>query len=285
MIHVSRSSHGDARSTRSQPNAGAQYVTLGRRPERASACVSRRPARRPSSSSTGSHPGRVRWKTLGRVGEVALEKARRHAKDDIGIVARGGDPLSGQGRGARRRSPSRPWRERFLDGLRHAAQEALDAPAVPPRDRLAHHAAARRDADRRREPRRTPCKLHDRLRATPDPRESRARRAVEAAGVEHDEGTVSAGRPEPLPRHREISRSDAASGISTPPSTPGSARRCARRRSHRRPRTAIELLLLTGAGRRRSRRCNGRMSTWPAPRCTCPTARPARRRFTCRRRP
>jgi len=38
--------------------------------------------------------GRVRWKTLGRVGELALEKARRHAKDDIGIVARGGDPLT-----------------------------------------------------------------------------------------------------------------------------------------------------------------------------------------------
>src|SRR6476659_2555920 len=37
--------------------------------------------------------GRVRWKTLGRVGDVALEKARKYAKDDIGIVARGGDPL------------------------------------------------------------------------------------------------------------------------------------------------------------------------------------------------
>ena len=36
----------------------------------------------------------MRWKTLGRVGELALEKARRQAKDDIGIVARGGDPLS-----------------------------------------------------------------------------------------------------------------------------------------------------------------------------------------------
>lgn len=40
-----------------------------------------------------THAGRVRWKTLGHVGAVALEKARRHAKDDIGIVARGGDPL------------------------------------------------------------------------------------------------------------------------------------------------------------------------------------------------
>ena len=37
--------------------------------------------------------GRVRWKTLGRYGTVALEKARRQAKRDIGIVADGGDPL------------------------------------------------------------------------------------------------------------------------------------------------------------------------------------------------
>jgi integrase len=37
--------------------------------------------------------GRVRWKFLGRVGSLTLEKARRDAKDDIGVVARGGDPL------------------------------------------------------------------------------------------------------------------------------------------------------------------------------------------------
>lgn len=37
--------------------------------------------------------GRVRWKTLGRVGDVALEEARKHAKKDIGLVAGGGDPL------------------------------------------------------------------------------------------------------------------------------------------------------------------------------------------------
>jgi integrase len=40
------------------------------------------------------HSGRGRWKTLGRVGDLALPKARKLAKDDIGIVARGGDPLS-----------------------------------------------------------------------------------------------------------------------------------------------------------------------------------------------
>lgn len=37
--------------------------------------------------------GRVRWKTLGRVDKVALEKARKHAQEDIGLVARGQDPL------------------------------------------------------------------------------------------------------------------------------------------------------------------------------------------------
>jgi integrase len=40
------------------------------------------------------HSGRGRWKTLGRVGDLPLKKARQLAKDDIGIVARGGDPLS-----------------------------------------------------------------------------------------------------------------------------------------------------------------------------------------------
>jgi integrase len=38
--------------------------------------------------------GRVRWKKLGRTSTIALDKARRYAKDDIGIVARGGDPLT-----------------------------------------------------------------------------------------------------------------------------------------------------------------------------------------------
>ena len=40
------------------------------------------------------HTGRVRWKTIGRTDKLSVEKARRHAKDDVGIVARGGDPLS-----------------------------------------------------------------------------------------------------------------------------------------------------------------------------------------------
>src|SRR5438876_1012928 len=37
--------------------------------------------------------GRVRWKTLGRVGAIALDKARRTAQRDIGRVADGEDPL------------------------------------------------------------------------------------------------------------------------------------------------------------------------------------------------
>jgi integrase len=40
--------------------------------------------------------GRVRWKTLGRVGKVSLDKARRFAKDDVGVVARGDDPQGAQ---------------------------------------------------------------------------------------------------------------------------------------------------------------------------------------------
>jgi len=37
--------------------------------------------------------GRVRWKTLGRFGTLALDAARKQAKTDIGIVASGADPL------------------------------------------------------------------------------------------------------------------------------------------------------------------------------------------------
>jgi integrase len=37
--------------------------------------------------------GRVRWKTIGRVGTLPLEKARKQAQTDIGLVASGQDPL------------------------------------------------------------------------------------------------------------------------------------------------------------------------------------------------
>lgn len=44
------------------------------------------------------HSGRERWKVLGRVGAVPLEKARRQAKTDVGIVASSGDPLRAKDR-------------------------------------------------------------------------------------------------------------------------------------------------------------------------------------------
>src|SRR5262245_27167874 len=37
--------------------------------------------------------GRVRWKKLGRFGAIPLEKVRKQAQADIGIVAVGKDPL------------------------------------------------------------------------------------------------------------------------------------------------------------------------------------------------
>jgi integrase len=40
------------------------------------------------------HTGRVRWKTIGRVGALPLEKARKQAQTDIGLVASGKDPLT-----------------------------------------------------------------------------------------------------------------------------------------------------------------------------------------------
>ena len=51
--------------------------------------------------------GRVRWKTIARVEKMAVEKARRHAKDDVGIVARGGDPLSEKDADAQPAGPGR----------------------------------------------------------------------------------------------------------------------------------------------------------------------------------
>jgi integrase len=75
-----------------QPAAGKQYVAWDRDLKGFGVRVS------PAGTKTfvlkyGLASGRDRWKTLGRVGEVALEKARKFAKDDIGLVARGEDPL------------------------------------------------------------------------------------------------------------------------------------------------------------------------------------------------
>jgi integrase len=67
------------------------------------------------------HSGRVRWKTLGRVGAMPLDGARRQAKKDIGLVADGRDPMR----------------------LKDAARDALTLGAVADRF-LEDHVAARR---------------------------------------------------------------------------------------------------------------------------------------------
>src|SRR5262245_48212175 len=59
------------------------------------------------------HTGRVRWKTIGRVDALALDRARRQAKDDIGVVARGDDPLEAKD-AARDAVTTRVAAEQFL---------------------------------------------------------------------------------------------------------------------------------------------------------------------------
>jgi Arm DNA-binding domain/Phage integrase, N-terminal SAM-like domain len=109
--------------------------------------------------------GRVRWKTLGRVGKVALEKARRHAKDDIGIVARGGDPL-GATDAARGAFTVATVAQRFLDDYVTPRKKpstvrlyrlAIDAHITPRLGTVPIADVSHEDA----------VKLHDRLRATP----------------------------------------------------------------------------------------------------------------------
>src|SRR4051812_11084290 len=108
--------------------------------------------------------GRVRWKTLGRVGEVPLVKARKFAQEDIGVVARGGDPLSplDSARGA---LTVAQVGQRFLDD--YAAHKkpsttrlyrlAIDAHITPRLGTLAIADVTHHDA----------VLLHERLRSTP----------------------------------------------------------------------------------------------------------------------
>jgi integrase len=109
--------------------------------------------------------GRVRWKTLGRVGDVALEKARKYAKDDIGIVARGGDPL-GATDAARGAFTVAIVAQRFLDDYVTPRKKpstvrlyrlAIDAHITPRLGTVPIADVSHEDA----------VKLHDRLRATP----------------------------------------------------------------------------------------------------------------------
>jgi hypothetical protein len=107
----------------------------------------------------------VRWKTLGRIGTIALKKARRLATEDRGIVARGGDP-SQQKDDARGAATVGDVADRFLD--EHV--EARRKPATQRLYRLAIDGHLRprlglmsiadvRPADI--------VKLHQRLRSTP----------------------------------------------------------------------------------------------------------------------
>ncbi len=146
------------------PQPGAQYVVWDRELKGFGIRVS------PAGAKTfllkyRLTSGRVRWKTLGRVGTLALDKARREAKDDIGIVARGGDPLA----------PKDAARDAFTVAI--VAQRFLDDYVVPRkkpstarqyRQVIEQHLVPRLGtvpiADVRAE---DAVKLHDRLRATP----------------------------------------------------------------------------------------------------------------------
>jgi integrase len=109
--------------------------------------------------------GRVRWKTLGRVGAIALTKARRDAKDDIGRVARGEDPLETRD-GARQAVTLGDAADRFLedhvDARRKPATQRLYRLVIDGhlRPRFGTTAIADLNTD-------DIVKLHHRLRSTP----------------------------------------------------------------------------------------------------------------------
>ena len=140
--------------------------------------------------------GRVRWKTIGRVDQMALEKARRHAKDDIGIVARGGDPLSDKD-AARDAFTVAMVGEKFLAEyvmvrLKPSTQRlyrlAIESHITPRLGVIPIADVSHADA----------VKLHERLRAAP----VLANRAIavlsKPVSVEHDRTPLSAGWPESL---------------------------------------------------------------------------------------
>lgn len=109
--------------------------------------------------------GRLRWKTLGRAGTVALDKARRLAKADAGSVAGGEDPLkqTDAARGALSvRAVADRWMEDFVSGKRKPAtvrnyRQVLDAYILPAIGTLAMADVGQSDAVR----------LHESLRKTP----------------------------------------------------------------------------------------------------------------------
>ncbi len=126
---------------------------------------------------------------------MALEKARRHAKDDIGIVARGGDPLSDKD-AARDAVTVATVAEKFLGEYVMPRKKPSTLRLYRLAIDVAHHAAARHDPDCGREPR----GRREAPRPAPgdaDSGEPRAGRAVEAAGMEHDEGRYRPAGPNP----------------------------------------------------------------------------------------
>ena len=128
-------------------------------------------------------------------------------------------------------------------------------------------------------------KLHDRLRATPILANrvlavlskllawSMTKAKYRPAGANPCHGIEKVRRAAPQALSRRAPSMHASDG------------RCARRPSRRRRARRSSCCCSPAVGRRRSRRCNGRTSICAARRCTCPIARPARRRSTCRRRP
>ena len=192
--------------------------------------------------------GRVRWKTLGRVGDVALEQARKYAKDDIGIVARGGDPL-GATDAARGAVTVAAVAQRFLDDYVCAPAPAGKKPSTQRLYRLVIDAhitprlGARAISDVEHQ---DVVTLHERLRATP----ILANRAVAVLSKllawSMTERKYRPAGPNPcrgIEKYKERKRKrylDEAEyrrlgrALRTATIAPG-------------PRTAIELLLLTGA--------------------------------------
>jgi integrase len=188
--------------------------------------------------------GRVRWKTLGRVGAIALDQARRYAKDDIGIVARGGDPLAPKD-AARDAFTVEPAARRFLDDyviprkkkptIRQYTQ-IIEKHLIP---RLGNMPIAHVTAE-------DAVKLHDRLRATP----TQANRVLAVLSKllawSMTKARCRPAGPNPcvgLEKYEERRRkryldadeySRLGAALRTFPMSPG-------------PRCAIELLLLTGA--------------------------------------
>ncbi len=216
------------------------------------------------------------------MGKVALEKARRDAKDDIGIVARGGNPLSGKD-AARGAFTVATVAEKFLDEYVTPRKKpstlrlyrlAIDSHITPrlgtiPIAELSHEDAVR---------------LHDRLRATSILANrviavlskllawSMTKARYRPAGANPCHGIE---KFEERRRKRYLDADEYA--------RLGKALRTAAIQPA--PRTAIELLLLTGARPQEIATLEWSHVDLTAAALHLPTRKPGRRLSTCRRRP